>query len=53
MYEINKGNMGFELMIPKAPVKEEVKQPAVCHDHTIKLFGLELRFLFSLTLHRD
>ena len=52
MFEINKGNMGFEIMIPKAPKKEEVKSPAVCYDHKLKLFGLEFRFLFSLTSHK-
>ena len=50
MSRLNRGNMGFDIIFPTAK-EEEVKQqaPVVCNDHKITLFGLEIRFLFSIT----
>ena len=53
MSELNKGNRGFELMLPKVKKEEEKQRAIVCDDHKIVIFGYEIRLLFSITSFRE
>ena len=56
MSRLNRGNMGFDIMFPTPKEKEVLPTPpvpVVCNDHKITLFGLEFRFLFSITSLRE